>query len=454
MQDLFISLNNNKLKISTVDPKTGFKSVVEELTGNTVDGSAIVDSMTFSGILAETITKVTPQAKNKLLLNFLIEPQDTILLNFTLRKGSNGDEEQIVSEIKRKLEDVDLNDLYFSYQKIAPFLYQFVGIRKNILENLIDVSNTVKIGLKSVIPWILLLPKYVETVEPSVFLVKREGGEAIAFSELGGVSFSGVFEGGKSSKELKEVLNKITFYKKVDPLKNVYTLNYDSDGLSDFNTVKIDLPVAEIDSDGAAGFEINILANFMLDKDPTLVSGITNLLNLLPLPAIVKKPSVMVYVGSTLLGVGLIGSLVFFGILKRPHADTGNLAQNINANQETVLSSETSSSGNSMIQPESTPAELKKSDLKIRVENGTGISGIAAKTRDLLNSLGYNVVSIDTADQERKDTLLKFAAGKAGFKTLITEDSKDKFGDIVIEDGLASGLDYDLLIVVGGDVNL
>ena len=107
-----------------------------------------------------------------------------------------------------------------------------------------------------------------------------------------------------------------------------------------------------------------------------------------------------------------------------------------------------------MIQPESTPAELKKSDLKIRVENGTGISGIAAKTRDLLNSLGYNVVSIDTADQERKDTLLKFAAGKAGFKTLITEDSKDKFGDIVIEDGLASGLDYDLLIVVGGDVNL
>lgn len=452
MQDLFISVNDNKLRLSAVDTKTGFKSVTEELTQNTVAGSLIVDPMTFSSILSESISKVTKQPKNRLLLNFILEPQDVFLRFFTLNKGTNGDDAQIISEIKKKLEDVNLDDLYFSYQKIAPFLYQFVGVRKNILESFLDVSNSVGIGLKSIVPWPLLLPKYVDSIVPSVFVVKRDSGQVVALSELSGVFFAGVYEGERTSKELKEFLTQVSFYRKTEPINNLYSLNYESLSLSDFNTTKIALPVAEIDSEGTLGYEINIMTNFMMDKDTSIVSGQSNAVNLLPLPAVVKKPAVMVYVGSIVMGLALVGTLVFFGVLKRPHNDTGNLAQNTET-QQAVLSENTTSESTGTVKPESSP-ELKKSDLKIRVENGTEVPGLAAKTRDLLNGLGYDVVGIGDADESRKDTLLKFKADKFGFKTVVTEDSKEKFGNMVVEDGLKGDAEYDLLVIIGEDVNL
>jgi hypothetical protein len=154
MQDLFVSINENKLRISTVDVKDGFKSVTEEITQNVVQDYKIVDAGTFSGILTETVTKLTKQSRNRLLLNFILEPQDVILRFFTLSKGLNVDPEQMVSEIRKRVDDVNLDELYFSYQKIAPFLYQFVGIKKETLETYIDVSNSTGMGLKSAIPWV------------------------------------------------------------------------------------------------------------------------------------------------------------------------------------------------------------------------------------------------------------------------------------------------------------
>jgi hypothetical protein len=144
---------------------------------------------------------------------------------------------------------------------------------------------------------------------------------------------------------------------------------------------------------------------------------------------------------------------VFFGILRRPGTTNGNLVQNVSNDQavlsETNVPAESSKSADTANKP-----ELKRPDLKIRVENGAGVSGLAAKTSDFLKQLGYNVVSIDTADTERKDTLFRFKKDKVAYKDMITEDSKDKFSGAVIEDTLAADAQYDLLIVIGGNANL
>lgn len=453
MQDLFISVDENKLRVSAVDPKNGFKSVAEDLTKNVIKDYKIIDLATFSSILAETISKVTNHPKNRLLLNFILEPQDAILRYFTLSKSSNGDEEQVVSEIKKKIPDTNLEDLYFSYQKIAPFLYQFIGVRKDTMENLIEISNTVGIGLKSAIPWVLLLPKYTESTKPAIFVVKRGGQQVIALSELNGIFYTGVYEKEVSSVELHEFIKQVSFYNKTEPVRLLYTLNYDSFSLSGFEVTKVTLPVAELDLESTAGFEINILTNFMLDKDLMLVSGQSNAVNLLPVPAVIKKNSALVYVGSVMVGLVLVGSLVFFGILRRPVASQGNLAQSGNPDQNVLSETKSSTESNGSVVGQGMVA-LKKSDLKIRIENGTGISGLAAKTRDLFKTLGYEVVNIDTAQAERKETLLRFSKAKVTFKDLVVADTKDKFQDAVVEDTLGAGLEYDLLIVIGGHPNL
>ena len=452
MQDLFISINENKLLVSTVDPKNGFKSVIEDLTDNVIQDHKIVNVATFSSILSATISKLTKQPKNRLLMNFILEPEEVILRFFTLSKGLNGNEDQTILEIKKVVTETDLNDLYFSYQKIAPFLYQFVGVRKDLLETYIEISNSVGIGLKSIIPWVVLLPKFIEATLPTIFIVKRGNKQIIALSELNGIFYTGAYEKDRSSADLQSFIKQLSFYNKSGPVKTVYTLNYDSFSLSDFNINKINLPIAELDSESTLGFEINILTNFMMDKDSEILVGQSNMVNLFPVPAVVKKTSALVYVGSVVVGLALIGSLVFFGILKRPVSTEGNLAQN--SNQEQAVLSETKSSTESAGTSPEVKIELKRSDLKVRVENGAGVSGLAAKTRDLLKDLGYDVVSIDTADEEREETLLRFSKDKIGFKELFTADTKDKFQDLVVEDTLKEGLDYDLLLVIGSKANL
>jgi hypothetical protein len=455
MQDLFISVSENKLRISTVDSKLGFKSVEEDLTKNVINDYTVVDVATFTSVLGEAIAKISNQPKNRLLLNFVLEPQDVVLRFFTLGKGISGDGAQIVSEIKTKIPDENLDDLYFSYQKIAPFLYQFIGVKKELLEKYIEISNSVGIGLKSIIPWVLLLPKYTESTQPAIFVTKRGDKQVIALSELNGIFYTGAYEKERSSSELSEFIKQISFYNRTEPIKSLYTLNYDSFSLSGFNVNRITLPIAELDQDSTKGFEINILTNFMLDKDPTIISNQNNVVNLLPLPEVAKKSSALVYVGSGVAGLVIVGALIFFGFINKPNNTGGNLAQNTdNQNQQAVLSETKSSSEPAAGIENQKPAELKKSDLKIRVENGTGLSGLAAKTKEMLTGLGYNVVSIDTASETRKETLLRFNKKAADFKTMITADTKDKFQDAVIEDSLADGLDYDLLIIIGGNVNL
>ncbi len=453
MQDIYLSLSSNKLRLSTVDSKTGFKSLVVDLTKNVVHNTRIIDVYTFGSILSEAATRLTGLSNKKLLLNVITEPEDSIVSFITISKNELGNEEKILLEIKKKLGDTDLNNIYFSYKRIAPFLYQFVGMEKSVLESWVEVANNINVGLKSLIPWTLLLPRYVNAATPVIFIAKRDEKQIISLSELNGVFYSGVYKEEKSSKELQDFIKELSFYKKSEPLKKVFVLGYGSFALSDFEVTRVDLPVSEINAGDSTGMEINILGNYLLDKDASLVSGQLNLLNLLPVPVMVKKTSPMVYVVPALVAVGVIVVIFVMGFGRNQKVNSSSIAQNTTQTTQSVLG-DTQSSSQSATPSGSAPDEpkpvLNRSDLKIRVENGTGVSGLAAKTQDYLKGLGYNVVSIGTADAVRKDTLLSFKSAKITYKDLITTDLTSMVKSVVVEGNLSDSSDYDLLVVLGG----
>jgi hypothetical protein len=443
MQDLIISLNGNVLKVTTL--KDGnFRFVVKDVPHTAVKDSKILDVEAFSKVLDDACTEITSGSKIKPRLNFVLEPDEVTFRFITISKNSEDLEAKILAEIQSKLEDERLNDMYFSYIKIAPFVYQFVGIQKDLLDKYLEISTSLNFDLHSVLPWTMLLPKYVGTSNSSIFVCGIGKTPVVVLSELGGVFFVGTYDESQDPAKLYKLVQELSVYKRSKPIDKVYTFNYphltDAEG---FSVHKVEIPNSA--GENTAGFEVNLLANYMLDLAPDTVTSQSNLLNLLPLPVVEHKQMSLATVAAPLSAIVLVGALFggysFMQRNKTTPQPTGQVLSETKV-QETTQS--TSSANNNAPQ-----AELKRSDLVIRVENGSGATGIAAKTKDVLEGLGYKVISIDTANENRESTLYKFKTSKLAFKDLVTADLKDKFPSTAVEEGIDTSMEYDLLIIVG-----
>ena len=441
MQDLIVSLNGNVLKVTTL--KNGdFRFVVKDVSTEAADDSEILDAVLFVPILDEAIKELNKDTKTKSRLNFVLEPDEIIFKFITIAKNGEDLESRIITEIQSKLEGEDLNNLYFSYVKIAPFVYQFVGIKKDLLDKYLEIATSLGIELHSVLPWTLLLPKYVGTSTSSIFVCGVGKTPVVVLSELGGVFFVGTYDANQDPADLYKLVQELSVYKRSKPIDKVYTFNYphisEAEG---FLVHKVEVPNAS--GENTLGFEVNLLANYMLDLAPDTVGSQTNLLNLLPLPAVEQKKMSLITVAaplSALLIVGtLFGGYMFMFKNKNNVQIAGQVLSEIKV-EETSQSSST---------PPIVKEDLKRSDLVIRVENGSGVAGVAAKTQGILESLGYKVISIDTAKETRESTLYKFKTPKLGFKDLLQQDLKDKFPTTVVEEGVDTSIEYDLLIVIG-----
>ncbi|HNU76284.1 MAG TPA: LytR C-terminal domain-containing protein [bacterium] len=467
MQDLVVSINKNILKISTIDKEAQLKTAMLNVPKELVDDTRIIDPKGFSNLLEKSISQVSVLSKNKLGLNFVMEPQDIFLRYVTVSKNGQETGEQIISEIKAKDPDIKLDTLYFSYKKMAPFVYQFVGIRKEVMDNYLETSNALNIGLKSIIPWVLAFPKYENVNDPAIFVSKVDNDQVIALSELNGIFFAGTYKKEKTSEELTSLVKELSFYKRSSPIKCIFTFNCDSFTMPNYEIKKIESPKFNGNFNLPEGFEINNIVNFLLDSDPTILGGQINVLNMLPLPVVERKGSALLVTGSV-IGALLLLVGAYFGITSLGNKKAGNeqLAQN-NTSQETQVLSETTSQeqpvqeeqpqqGTDNENPEKDPnVEVKRGNLKIRVENGAGVGGLAARTKEYLEGLGYTVLTIDTADSKVQPTVLQFKSTvQKEFENLVKEDIKNKFPEIEVKDNISEDSDYDLLITVGTSSDL
>ena len=453
MQNLTISLSENTLKVSLVENKE-FKGVSAEVSKDTVDDQRILDNDKFAEALRELVPAVTSKSLRSLSVSVIIEPNDVLFKFVSVNKTAGEAEDQIINEIKSKVKDFSLEEMYFSYQKIAPFVYQFVGIRKAVLDAYMDVLNKAGLSLRCVIPWTILLPKFTDSNEPTIYISKLAGKQIVVLSEFNAIFYSGVYEKDKSTAELQKIVQELSIYKRSKPINKVFIYNYDNFSLNpDYQVLKLEIPNSDLEE--AKGYEMHLLLDHMIQKDKNLLYTQTNLLNLLPVPVARKeKSTALVYVGTVLTFI-MVASLLVGAFWFNRHKDSPSPSEENIPPQDQVLSQEVATDGLAAQPSEVKPQlNLKKEDLSLRIENGAGVPGIAGRAQTFLEGFGYKVVSVGNAESVGNDkTVIKIKPEKSAYQELLKEDMKTDF-TVEVEESLKAEDLYDALIIVGTDAKL
>lgn len=444
MPNIVALVSDNILKL-TLFSKDSTLCSTTELSSDILENSQILDTDGFANIFLSSYSQLKGDLKISADIAFLIDPDNVITKFITLPKTDLSDTDTIIQEIQKKLGNLNLDDLYYSYQKIAPFVYQFVGVKKDLISTYIDVSNKIGLSVSAIIPWVLLLPKYLNSNDPCIFIAKDTTKEFIALSELNGIYFSETFDQKKSTNQIQKTIEDLSVYKRATPIKKIYTL---TDRQLEFDKEYVISELLTLNNDFAdkKGYELNLLAIDVLSRYPDYLNTQVNLLTLLPKLTTVKSSKSLVYVGSFVGAFMLMfGGFFAYTKLKQSQNRAAQLAQN----EAPVVLSEQTQPQNQPQQEEEPQKELNKQDIKIRVENGAGIAGIAAETQNMLVEKGYAVISIGNAEEiGRENTLISIKASKLDYKDMLEEDLKDEF-KLEINDNLDEDAEFDVLITVG-----
>lgn len=99
---------------------------------------------------------------------------------------------------------------------------------------------------------------------------------------------------------------------------------------------------------------------------------------------------------------------------------------------------------------ESPATDLDRSEVSVRVLNGSGVSGKAASVRDFLEELGWTVDSIGNADaDDYATTEVRYKEEFEDFADLIVEDLSSDYDASASTDTLDSTASADIEVIVG-----
>lgn len=451
MPDLYLSLQGNTLKFF-LHKKEGVYVLNKEVPHEIASESSIIDRISFSNLITQTIKTDFENLKPKNInLVYLAEPQDVKLTFVTVAKDQITDlEAHIVSSAQQQL-SLDLNDYYFSYQKIAPFVYQFIATQKEYLDKILEIFSTSQISLKGVVPWILTLPKYLGTSEHCVFLSKDNLHKVVALSELNGIYYVKEYNDETALENLDELITNNSVYKYKSSSVNYYQLRGNLDLDEKYNVQPL---ISQLTDTIPEGYEEHAIVKHIFTQNPELFMSQLNILNLLPVPVVVKSKAPVVYAGvSALVLLLLLGIGGYFGYTRFYNKTDTDLEQGGIVLSENTAQEQPSEQQTNQEQPQddtNTNTEQQEPiEVIFRVENGAGIAGLAGNTQTYLEGKEYTVDSIGDADEVGRDTTLLIYNPKLEDQiTDIVDDLKQDY-DIELQNDLDDDLDYNVLMIVG-----
>ncbi len=96
--------------------------------------------------------------------------------------------------------------------------------------------------------------------------------------------------------------------------------------------------------------------------------------------------------------------------------------------------------------------DVDRSEVVVRVLNGSGVSGAAASAKDFLEGLGWKVASVGNADRDDyKKTEVRFTADSKSFEDLILKDLGENYDAIASNDDLEATDSADIEVIVGAN---
>jgi hypothetical protein len=455
MKDLLLSLDSNTIK-AVFCGEQSCGTLSEDVSQDLVKGSRIVDPEAFTEYLVDLTSPLLPKNKKPTGLYYLVSPDDVELLFLTVNKGDTDPQEQLVASAEERLQK-SLEDYYFSFNKIAPFTYQFVAIRREFFESLLEVANIWGVPIKGVIPWPLLLPKSLDTAEPAIFISNQGDRQFVILSDLNGVYFASSYEKKADKKSLKELVSKLSIYNREAPIEKIYSLDSAfTIGASTYDTLPL-LQQEDIYSLGE-GFELHSVFLRAASADPSILDSSLNALSLLPLPEVKKHPVPVVPLVATLFMVGIIfGSyrLISAGITRPDPVMVGDPADVLG---EVVDVPQPATEVPDVVVENPASEVPVKEDLVVRIENGSGVNGAAGRTQIYLEEEGYTVESIGTAPNQIEVTQILVDEAFQDLRDLLKEDLTDITADPVFDvleelssDSLEEGFEHNVLIILGQD---
>jgi len=444
MDGYFIHLNSSTLKIALYNGTQPIKLVTEDLLPTALSHSRIVDphefAKEFSKILAQDLGDTLP----KLPMYFLLEPELTELFLLTTNKNDGNGDEHFLQQIKDRLVDKVVDDLYFSYFKIAPFVYQFVGIKKDILQAFVDASNTIGLEIGGILPFGLILPKTNGNIS-SMFVFPHNDSTTAVFSELTGTSFAEKLDKKIALNELIELFWKLSVYNNKGSELNIYSFSNNEHIFGSHKVLTLG------NGDLEKGYEEIGITKKTLEENVLMLDSQTNLLNLLPAPQVISGKPFPAMAVASIASILLVGGVIlqltvgFNSIFGKKIPNQEN--QSVLAEQNQVPTE--SPQNPAQEEPKKPQKEIKRTDLKIRVENGNGIPGSAGKLKAYLEGFGYNVLPAGNSDRtDYAKTTIKLPKDLVDYKDMLTNDLRSNYSVEVVDVSIKP-TDYDVLIIAG-----
>jgi len=102
------------------------------------------------------------------------------------------------------------------------------------------------------------------------------------------------------------------------------------------------------------------------------------------------------------------------------------------------------------VNPVDSATGLDRSTLSVEVQNGSGVTGAAAKASDVLKSFGYKVSSVGNADNEDYvNTTIQVKSTKTNFLALLKKDLGFSYTVGTTSADLSSSSTADALVIIG-----
>lgn len=435
-----VEINRNKLRVLSSD----FETKETDLDPSIVTDTAI---LSLEGV-SEKLKEILREFKLKhTKLIFLIEEKDIYDRFFVVRN----DEENVVANLKSQASSfvgAPLDNLYCLYQKVSPFVYQFIGIKKELIDHYVKISENLKLKLEAILPTSFVFAKFVDSHDPFFFIFKGIDESTLVASEYGGVYFSGTYKASSEvNSKMTSLVNDLSTFNREKP---VTKLIYVGDSVivdSRFSLEKKEIPL-DVKLDDYKGFERLLITLSLLTKNyGEVVLSYFNLKGFLEGSSGIKSTSLVKYVVPALAVSSIALVLVLFS--------SGKLQLPSRSHQLPEVDGAKESSPSVLVQEEepkessSTPMVLDKSKLKIRVENGAGIAGTAGKAKDFLVPLGYSVVEVGNAERfDYQETEVQIKVSKKEYLEVLKVDLGKNYKVSMGKD-LAEDKSYDVLIIAG-----